>query len=185
MKKLDMRIRDAEVTTTTQYEFQLKKDKYLEDYDKENESIMKLLEISVLTHNTAFETLDNDINLVLCSRANISPQKRGLNFLKFPKLEYNLSFQAALIPVKISINQNGEISLSCQGSIPILIGIVTIEQNIKFTKSPTLTIIYKQKKYVYSLGNNAYTFDVADFNGNVNITCTESGSIKIVFKSKT
>jgi hypothetical protein len=160
--------------------FQMKYNKISSDLQAELASCEKLIEIEVLTHNTAFEKIESDIKNTLCSRGKINPSNASS---VFHKTDFSLSFQPDFIPVKISINQNGEVSLSCQESLPTPIGVFSIEHNVRFTKSHTLTVIYNTKKYIYSLDNKPFTFDVADFKGSVKITFTETGNLTIILKS--
>ena len=180
LRRANQELFDAAYRNESQDEFNLEKQRILKEMEKEVDATEHLVEISVTTHNTAFEKINSDIKSILYARAKIKPPSPKLTL---PSLDLNLGFQPYLIPVKISINQRGEVAFATQELLPTPICVFSIEQKVKFTKPRVLTIYYKNKKYLYSMDNHPFTFDVSSFQGSVGISFTEAGDLTLSLKS--
>lgn len=91
----------------------------------------------------------------------------------------SVTFRPYLIPVAIRIDSEGGISLAATGNVPTPIGVFSVESAITFTESSTLTVIYQEKRYVYDLGDETFTFEVPEFQGQVKIRYDGKGNVTI------
>ena len=90
-----------------------------------------------------------------------------------------LSYQPIGIPLKVTINHLGEISFTCEGSLPTPIGVFSIGTEIKYVDVRVLKIIYNDTVMLYDMGDEQYTIELNvegavvvfyDGDGNVVIT---------------
>ena len=94
---------------------------------------------------------------------------------------FGAKFKPHIIPLSIAFDSRAGIVLSCEGKIPTPIGTFEIYKNVTFPKKKTLTIVLRDKKYVYDLGDRSFNVSLPnDLHGKSKVEYDGNGNIFVV-----
>jgi len=138
------------------------------------------LGVAFVTTDDAAESALTRINGELVARSPVRIFARLLqNLNSFGDASLAFSFQPWVIPVKVTINSNLEVSLSAETEVPTFIGVFSLSAQVAKGPGRILVVTHRGKKHVWSLGNRPFAFSVPDYTGNVDIAVGESGNVFI------
>jgi hypothetical protein len=97
-----------------------------------------------------------------------------------PNLSIHVSHQLYFIPVKISLNSDGDVELSSESAVPTMIGVFSIGAAVRVaSRTRRLTIIHGDKKTVFSLSDKPFVYEVVRFTGDVRMSYDEAGNVTV------
>ncbi|RLE28754.1 MAG: hypothetical protein DRJ61_15845 [Acidobacteria bacterium] len=93
-----------------------------------------------------------------------------------------VSFQPAFIPLEVSVNHRGKVSLRASGvKIPTLVGTFSIYANVAFPEKCTLTVVTGDSKTVFDLDNKKFKIAIPnDRDNNSTIEYDGNGDVIVV-----
>jgi hypothetical protein len=159
-------------------------EKWKEALNKE----LQRVEAAYCTHNLALNRAKSRIDRQLVTPSWLSttksavpkPQSRGAPPAWSLTGRIGVTFRPAFIPVKIAVNNRGEVTISGETTLPTPVGTFSLEGEVKVRASAhELLIVQNGKRHVYSLGSDLYVFEVADFSGPVRISYDGKGGVTI------
>lgn len=94
---------------------------------------------------------------------------------------FGVKFKPYVIPLSIVFDSRAGIVLSCEGKIPTPIGTFEIYKNVSFPRKKTLTIVLRDKKHVYDLGDRSFKISLPnDLHGKSKVEYDGNGNIFVV-----
>jgi hypothetical protein len=97
-----------------------------------------------------------------------------------PHLTVSVSYQPYFIPVKVSVNSDGEVEVSAESAVPTPVGVFSVGASVTVPfRRKRLTVIYGNKQTVFAMSDRPFVFQVVHFSGDVNIRYDDRGNVTI------
>ena len=98
------------------------------------------------------------------------------------QIDAGLEYQPPFIPLTISVNKSGKISLKVTGAkLPTPIGTFSLYANVSFPDQKILTVVVGEKKHMYDMKNTSFRVNIPnDKQGQSKIEYDGKGNITVV-----
>lgn len=148
-------------------------------FERDYMTALELAEAIDATSRSSLVAEDRNIRDEIRRRASKWPSY-ALGRGRAVEIAFELQWAPYIVPVRVSVNTQGEIELSGSGSIPTPIGVFTIGATIRSSESRTLRIHHGGRVHVYSLNSDQFAFDLSHYAGPVSIRYDGDGNVDII-----